>query len=421
MKESNTTDSGLNIFLARQPIFDRRKEVIAYELLYRSDLVNRAFITDEKYATLKVIANSLLMGLQKLTEGKRAYLHFNQRLLLGKAPLLFPRDLLGVEIIDEVESDERIINACSQFKKNGYQLILDYKLALHQDRQLLELCDIVKIDFLGGKARERHGLVKKTAQSYNSIKFLAERVETIAQFDEAEALGCTYFQGYFFRKPDLVTRKEMPGYKLNYLRILKKIHELSPRFDEIEEIIKRDVSLTYKLLRFINSASYGFKVTVRSIHHALILLGKREVKKWLTIIVMSGIGRSKPTALMNAVIVRARFCELIAQTFRLHSEPTDFFLLGMFSMVDAFLDRPVEEILEELPLEENVKDALLGKPGRFFTVLQLVSAFEKGEWDTFAALAWELDVSADKTATLYLEAVEWSKFMSEGPEETESD
>jgi EAL and modified HD-GYP domain-containing signal transduction protein len=209
----------------------------------------------------------------------------------------------------------------------------------------------------------------------------------------------------------------MPGYKLNYLHILQKIHEPVLELDAVEEIIKRDVSLTYKLLRFINSACFGFRVTVRSVRHALNLLGKREIKNWLTIIVMSGIGKQKPPELMNVAVIRARFCELIAAKFKLRQKPAEAFLTGIFSMMDAFMDRPLEEILEELPLEEHVKAALLGKDGPSANALELVKTIEKARWEEVTRYSTQLNLEEEKLAPLYLEAVEWTKFLSEEPKQ----
>ncbi len=412
MTVTSLEEQGLNIFIARQPIFDEQKIVYAYELLYRSDAVNRAHIADDGFATLKVIANSLLMGIQKLTSGKRAFIHFNRKLLLGKTPLLFPREFLGVEIMDPGEVEQRLMMACQQFKKANYTIILDSVCFADEYKPLLELADIIKLDFRATTPEQRQFMVKQLAATGFNVKLMAEKVETYGFFEEAQKLGCVYFQGFFFQKPDLISRKEMPGYKLNYLQILKKINEPTPDFNEIEDIIKRDVSLAYKLLRFINSASYGFKVSIRSIHHALILLGKREVKKWLTIIVMSGIGRSKPLELMNAVIVRARFCESLAEYFKLHAEPADFFLFGLFSMVEAFLDRPIKEILEELPLGEEIKQALLGNESIFNSVLKLVESFERADWQSFDLWAEKLKLNQERIAILYVDAVEWATVHS---------
>ncbi|UCH97418.1 MAG: HDOD domain-containing protein, partial [Candidatus Aminicenantes bacterium] len=308
------------------------------------------------------------------------------------------------------------IRVCERIKQAGYLMVMDDFVFNEPFRQLLRFADIIKVDFLANSPEKRRSLAREAASQ--KLPLLAKKIETQTDYNEALELGFSYFQGFFFQKPDLVSRQEMPGYKLNYLHILRKIYSPVIELDDIEEIIKRDVSLTYKLLRFINSASFGFRVTVRSVRHALTLLGKREIKKWLTIIVMSGIGKEKPPELMNAAIVRARFCELIASRFTLHqetadtAEAADFFLMGMFSMIEAFLDRPMAEILEELPLVENVKLALLGKNDRFCPVLELVKAFEKAQWETVSQYTVQLNLDEEKLSRIYLESAEWAKFLS---------
>jgi len=343
--------------------------------------------------------------------GKYAFINFNRKLLLGNIPLLFPKEILGVEILETVNPDQPILRICNRIKKTGYMMILD-NFIFHEDyRDFINMADIIKIDFRTASPEDR----KSIFQHVNSRakKLLACKIETREDFDEAYHLGYHLFQGYFFQKPALITRAEVPGYKITYLSMLKKLYDPLFELNELEDIIKRDVSLTYKLLRFINSAAYGFKVTIRSISHALLLLGKREVKRWLTIIVMSGIGREKPHELMKVVVIRSRFCELIATEFKLHDQPTDLFLVGMFSMVDAFLDRPLPEILEELPLEEHIKSVLLGEENQTGDILKMVKAFEKGDWELFSSLADKLTLNEEKLAMLYLEAVEWTKFLSE--------
>ncbi|MCP5106652.1 MAG: HDOD domain-containing protein [bacterium] len=411
-KDDKQQDTAMNIFIARQPIFDRKKNVYAYELLYRSDLENRAFVSDHRYATLKVMANSLLMGLQRLTAGKRAFIHFNRELLLGNLPLSFPKELLGVEILDVREPETRVAEVCKSLKKAGYLIVLDHViLDKKETRQIfVPLADIIKIDFHTTTAEERQGTLEKIDSS--NILLLGEKIETPKAYKEALKLGCSYFQGFFFRKPDMISRREIPGQKLHYLQLLKKIHSSSLDVKGIEEIIKRDVSLTYKLFRFINSASYGFRVTISSIAHALLLLGEKELKKWLTIIVMSGIGSDKPQELMNTAVIRARFCELIASEFKPALQPWGYFLMGMFSLMDAFLDRPLEELLEELPLEEDIKAALLGRDPQARNVLEMVDAFEKARWEDIARSATECAIAEEKLAALYMDAVEWAKFLS---------
>lgn len=415
MKDTNDQKLALTTFIARLPIFDRKKKVYAYELLYRSDQVNRANVIDDEYATLKVIANGLLIGLQRLTTGKRAFIHFNHLLLIGHIPLLFPTDLLGVEIFEKVEPDERLIRALDRIKKAGYLMVMDDFVFDEPYRQFLHFADMIKVDFLANSPGQIHLIAREAASQ--KLVLLAEKIETREEYDKALEMGFHYFQGFFFQKPDLVSRQDMPGYKLNYLYILKKIHDPVIELDAVEEIIKRDVSLTYKLLRFINSASFGFRVTVRSVRHALNLLGKREIKKWLTIIVMSGIGQQKPPELVNTAVIRARLCELIAANFKFQQLPPEAFLTGIFSMMDAFMDRPLEEILEELPLEDHVKAALLGKVDPSDNPLEVVKAIEKAKWEEITRYSTQLKLEEEKLARLYMEAVEWSKFLSEEPGE----
>jgi len=410
VQDDKNTPQGVKVFIARQPIFDRDKKVFAYELLYRSDLENRAIITNDEYATLKVIANGLLIGLQRLTEGKRAFINFDKRLLMAQIPLLFPKNALGVEILETVEPEEYVIKMCTRIKHSGYLMILDNFIFRENYRPFIQLADIIKVDFLATTKEDRRDILKNVDAA--NVFFLASKVETKEDFEEAYNIGYSFFQGYFFQEPSLISRQEMPGYKANYLNVLRKIYDPLFEVNEIEEIVKRDVSLTYKLLRFINSAAHGFKVSIRSIHHALILLGKRELKRWLTIIIMSGIGRDKPLELMITAIIRARFCELIAIEFHLKSQPADLFLMGMLSLMDTFLDRPLKEILDELPLEENIKAVLLGGSDETRDVLEMVKAFEKAQWDVFTRFAVQLNLNEEKLAVLYLDAVEWSKFLT---------
>lgn len=409
MAQENTP-SGPKVFIARQPIFDRTKNVYAYELVYRSD--NKADVMSENgdHSALKVIANSLMIGLQKLTQGKRAFISFNRRLLLGNMPHFFPSEILGIEIQDAVEPEEPVLKICTRLKKNGYLIILDNFTYREEYQPWIDLADVIKIDFKMTLPAE----VKKIIQKINSphIKFMAYKIDSQAEFDEAFELGFSYFQGYFFQSPSFIFSPELPGYKVNYLSILKKLYDPESDMSELEPIIKRDVSITYKLLRFINSAAFGFKVAIRSVHHAMMLLGKREIKRWLTIIVMSGIGHEKPMELMNTAVIRARFCELIGTGFSILDHPSDLFLIGMFSMADAFLDKPIAEVLEDLPLEDHIKSVLLGAESQSGDILKLVKAFEKADWENVTLFSKQLDFNEEKLADLYLDAVEWTKLFS---------
>ncbi len=405
MSNNNKQQEGSDIFVARQPVFDAGKNVFAYELLFRKGFQNYASKFDTEYATIKVISNSLVMGLEHLTAGKKALIKFNRQLLLGNIPRLFPVDRIGVEIQEGVLPEKAVIDTLTKLKAAGYLLLMDDVTFDEKLRPLLQFIDIIKVDFLARDFDYRRSIIKKVNAA--QIKFLAEKIETKAHFDEALKLEYHYFQGFFFQKPDVLSSREMPGYKFNYLQILKKTCDPDMPLEEIETILKHDVSLTYKLLRFINSASYSFKVTVRSIRHALVLLGKREVKKWLTLIALSGIGRGKPMELMNSTLIRARFCELIGQELELKEDTADFFLVGMFSMADAFLDRSMEDILADLPLDTDIKAALMRQKGIFRDVLDLVLTYERADWVEAARLAENLNLGEGKIVSHYIEAVHW--------------
>jgi len=405
MSNENKQQEGSDIFVARQPIFDAGKNVFAYELLFRKGFHNYASKFDTEYATIKVISNSLIMGLERLTAGKKAFIKFNRQLLVGNIPRLFPVERLGVEIQKGMEPEETVIDTLAKLKAAGYTLIMDDFTFEEKLRPLLQFIDIVKVDFLARDSAYRGDIIKKVKAGH--VRFLAEKIETKEHFEEAMKLGYRYFQGFFFQKPDVVSSREMPGYKFNYLQILKKTCDPDMPLEDIETILKHDVSLTYKLLRFINSASYSFKVTVRSIRHALVLLGKREIKKWLTLIALSGIGGGKPVELMNSTLIRARFCELIGKELSLKEETADFFLVGMFSMADAFLDRSMEEILSDLPLDTTIKSALMGEKGILRETLDLVLTYEKADWAEAARLAGELKLGEGKIVSHYIESVHW--------------
>ncbi|MCP4716070.1 MAG: HDOD domain-containing protein [Deltaproteobacteria bacterium] len=398
----------MDVFIARQPIFNTQKQVIAYELLFRSSLEN--FYDDSVHAdraTTKVVSDSLLViGLNTMTKGKPAFINFTRNLLLRGAPSVISKDLVYVEVLETVEPDDLVISACRELKQDGYTIVLDDFVFHERFRPLIDLADIIKVDFQDTPPPER----KKIIESCNSgsISFLAEKVETDEEFQEALNLGYKYFQGYFFSKPCIIARKDIPGNKLNNFKILQEVNRPETDMDKIEEIVKHDISLSFKLLKFINSAFFNFRIQVESIKHALVLLGADELKKWITLIAMTGIGSDKPPELLTFSLVRARFCEHLAPLTGMQNRNADLFLMGMFSMIDALIDRPMEEIIEELPLSYDVTAALLGKPNPLTDVFNIVLAYEKGNWDSTCRLAQKLNISEDDLPEFFFNSVEWA-------------
>ena len=259
-------------FVARQPIFDPHQKVYAYELLFRSGMDNFFDASDPDQASTSVIVDRLLlMGMEKLTGGDRAFINCTRNVLIKGYAALLPKDKVVVEILESVEPDDEVVGACLRLKRAGFMLALDDFIYEERLEPLLPLVDFVKVDFRETTERDRRALVEKL--SPRGIKMVAEKVETRSELQQASEMGYTYFQGYFFSKPEIIVAKDIPGYKLNYLRVLQAVNQPEINLVELENIIKLEASLTYKLLRYLNSAFFGFRTEIRSIHHALALLG----------------------------------------------------------------------------------------------------------------------------------------------------
>src|SRR6056297_1056754 len=394
-------------FIARQPIFDRHTHVFGYELLFREGFHNFYNTLDGDYASSQTILSSfLLFGMDSMTGGKRGFINFTETLLNSEAATIFPRELLTIEILENVEPSDEIISKCRKLKKAGYMLALDDFVFHDKYRPLLEIADIVKIDFRK-ITPQSHGVILALAEEY-PVKLLAEKIETYEEYHQALSDGYSYFQGYFFSKPQVIEGKDIPGYKLNYLEILQEVHSRDFEYSNIENIIKRDMSLSYKLLKFINSAAFGFTSKIHSIKQALTLLGIREFRKWISLMALSGMGDDKPEELVATSIIRARFAEDLALKTGMKEISSDLFLMGMFSLIDAFVDKPINVILGELNLDDSIKDALIGQQGPLTDYYTLMLLHEKGNWESMESLANKLSLDEESISLSYLQAVEWA-------------
>lgn len=411
MADKNIPDASAErirgVYVARQPIFDRKLNLYAYELLFRSGFSEFFDCADGDLASSKTIMNSfLLLGMDSLTGGRTAFINFTRNLLLGEVATIFPREQLAVEILETIEPDDEVIAACRRLKKLGFTIVLDDFIFKPELQRFVDMADIIKLDFRISGVRERQALINSLG--HDRIRFLAEKIETRSEFEEAMTMGFSYFQGYFFARPEIVAGKDVPGYKLNYMQILREVHKPDADFGELEEIIKRDVSITYKLLRFINSAAFGFAKKIQSIKQAISLLGLKEFRKWVSLVALSGMGDDKPEELVLTSMSRARFCELIAPRIGMKDRSSDLFLTGMFSMIDAFIDQPMEEILNDLPLSEAIKTALLGGENVYRTALETAISYEKGDWDSLGILKKRLGLGEEEFPHIFQSSIQWA-------------
>jgi EAL and modified HD-GYP domain-containing signal transduction protein len=411
----NRSGMSMDVFVARQPIFDRQRNVYAYELLFRSGWDNffNPHHADLSHASTKVIADSVLSfgGVESITGNKKAFINVTRDVLLKEHVNLLPKEFTVVELLEEIVPDPEVLAACQKLKSAGYLLALDDFVYAENLKPLILISNIIKVDFLQTVGPERQSLLQRFAPL--GIKFLAEKVETQEEYQSAFSMGYDYFQGYFFSKPLILQGKDIPGFKLNYLRILQEINRPELDFEQIEGIIKRDVALSYKLLRYINSPFFGWRREISSIKHALALLGDRNFKKWASLMALSSMGQDKPAELVINAMVRAKLCEAIAPKVDLKHREQDLFLLGMFSLLDALVDRPLTEILAEIPIAEDVKRTLLGeRGGPFADVYQTVIAYEKGDWENFSKGTALLKLDENEIPKLYIEALDWANSIN---------
>lgn len=399
----------MELFVARQPIFDAHMHVCAYEVLFRSGQRNEFDGTEENIATAKVI--SAIFGspeCEHLSADKPVFLNFPRALLLSDAASILPSRETVIEILETVEPDEAVIEACEQLRARGYRLALDDFVPGREPHPLEPLVDILKIDFRLAKPSQQKAAARKCSRR---PQLLAEKVETQEEFLRAARMGYEYFQGYFFARPVITSTREIPGVKLNYLRMLGQLHEAELDFGKIAALLKREHALSYKLLRFVNSAMFSRPVPIASLRQAVTFIGEEALRKWLSVVLLMDLTADRPSELAVGTLMRARFAELLALDAGWSSRSQDCFLMGMFSRLDAMLGRPLEELLEGLSLQPEIPRALLnqGRPrDRFPALWRLVQAYEAGDWEAVGPLAESLHIRPEHLIVSYTEAVRWA-------------
>jgi len=271
---------------------------------------------------------------------------------------------------------------------------------------MVALADILKVDFRLTDRKEQRAIVSRYAGK--NIRMLAEKVETQEEYAAGMQMGYSLFQGYFFCRPELMQHRGLPSFKLAYLELLRAA--TAPEFDiqELASKIKHEASLTFRLLRYLNSAAFGLRSEIHSVPHALSLLGERELRKWIAVVSVGVLADGKPDELMVVPLVRGRFCELLAPLAGMAGHANDLFLMGLLSVMDAILDQPLDSILAELPVRAEIKDALQARTGLYWQLLELATAHERADWEKVSALVSETGMKEDQVSALYVSAVDWS-------------
>ncbi|MFO7774679.1 MAG: HDOD domain-containing protein [Candidatus Hydrogenedentota bacterium] len=395
-------------FIARQPILNAKQEVYAYELLFRSSMENLFQATDGDTATSQLIADSfLLFGIESLIGRGKAFINITERLLLDGAANLLPKHNVVIELLETIEPREPVIDACRSLAANGYKLALDDFVFAPKYMPLIELAHIIKVDLLESSPTEVAALAKRLDGTGTVL--LAEKVETQREFEQSKKAGCSLFQGFFFSKPVIISRKELPPHKHHYLRLLKEVNSPEMSYDNLANLVQSDVSLSLKLLQYINSSFFGVKQEIRSLQHALAYLGEEQIRKWATIMTLGQLAEDRPEELLRLALIRARFAELVAERSKLADRAGDLFLLGMFSLLDAMLGRPIRETTAELPIAEDLRGALCGEVNPLRAVLELIMSYEKGDWADVQQLASQSGIAEKDLAGIYASAIQYGE------------
>ncbi|WP_313893012.1 HDOD domain-containing protein [Psychrobacillus sp.] len=404
----------MDIFVARQPIFTENEHIFAYELLYRNGKQDSFPMLDGDRATLDVLTNSFLtIGINELAGDKLCFINFTENLLNKEVVSKFPAERIVIEILENIPITMELIEELREIKSLGFFIALDdFVLQKNVDLydELFTIVDYIKVDFILSSLAERQAIEQIVKANYPHIVLLAEKVETRAQFYAAKAVGYELFQGYFFAKPEIIKGTEIPANIAQYFRVIGLLKDESVTIEEIAEEIERDVSLSFKVLKMINSPVVRTKSKVRSIKQGVLMLGLDELNHWLYVLLL----RESKTkdfenglALIEASLFRAKFCELLAKQKQLKNA-SEYFLIGIFSLIDTLLHRSMNQLLQELPLTDEVAETLSGANTAMLPFLELAIACDEVRWDDMIAGANAIEVDHATLNSLYIEARRWA-------------
>lgn len=397
-------------YVARQPILDINQNVIAYELLFRDGKSNSFPNIDPNQATSNILNNNhLTLGVEQVTGDLPAYINFHAETLIRRFPSFLDPKKIVIEVLEDIEISNQLVESIKSLKDKGYTLALDDFDFDPKWDVLFPYIDIIKVDVLAFSLLEISKHVRKIPNK--NITLLAEKVETLEQFEKLKMLGFTLFQGYFFAKPEMLKQRKITTTKQNILDLIGQASKVVLNNDVISEIFSTDPGLTYKLLRFINSPTYGNNQEITSLRHALIYIGELELKKFITLLALSDLSEGKCDEVMRLSLIRAKFCELISQTKLDEINPPKAFLTGILSMIDGILDHDLEFVLNALPIHAEIKSALRNDDNYLNDYLSLAKLIEKGRWQESEVLSNKIDLTADYCFKTYQEALAWTDGM----------
>lgn len=394
-------------YIARQPIFNASKETIGYELLFRDGEANAFPNIDADEATSKLLMqHHLMLGVEKITANKLAFINFSEETLLHQFPTSIKPESMVIEVLETVPASDALLKTLKDLHSKGYQLALDDHDFDEKWDAFLPYITYVKVDIQQFNLMQISKYLRRIA--VYPLTLLAERVETAEQFEKLRLLGFSLFQGYFFAKPEMMKQKQIGGNKANLLALMAEASAEQLDFDQLANICQLDLGLSYKLLRFINHSRSSQSKPISSLKHAMVFMGEAELKKFIALLALANLQGDVPDELIRQSLVRAKFCDVLARQLELPANPPSAFLTGLFSNVHVIVEQPQAELLALLPLLPEVKAALLERAGQFGHFLKLTEAFEQADWPLTDKLLASMP-KGSQLAELYLEAVSWAE------------
>jgi c-di-GMP-related signal transduction protein len=403
-------DPRQSVHIARQPIMDAGGRLFGYELLYREQASDRSCTASGDLAASRVLTDAILaIGLDALTGRVPAFINFTRNLLLTDAALLLPERAVVIELREDITIDPEVVAACRRLQSLGYTLALDDFAEGHGVEVLLPYVKFVKLDVLDTPPAVWQPLAYRLASP--TLTVVAERVETFDVAGQAREAGCTLFQGHYFCRPKTRSAKTIPARRLAYLNLFAALNAPGLTLATLEDLVRRDVSLTVRILRSINSAAFGLGTEISSLRHALVLLGVQHVRKWASVWAMAGVNSGGTPEMVSVALLRARSCELIGESWS-NGAGGELFLLGMCSTLDAILDQPMANAIEGLHLTRGVREALLGGTNAMRSILDAVKAHEQGNWDEAATSLRALGLPDSLLPVAYADALRWARELT---------
>lgn len=398
----------MEVFIARQPIFSLNGEVFGYEILYRDSETNEFSESDADFASGNALTRCFIdFGIADLTNGKKAFVNFTAEFLRSDIATIFPKDFLVVEILETVTVDADIKEKLKVLKSKGYLLALDDFTGQPGFDEIMDLLDIIKVDFRLTTEEDREQILKRYHRK--GLRFLAEKIETPEEYHSAVRMGFTYFQGYFLARPEIGRKKKFIPFKKNRLELIRMLNSENPEFDDVATLIESDLAFSYEILRLVNSAYYGQINQVKSIRFALLLLGFNEIRKWLYLAFISDLQQDAPDEIISVSMLRGKFMENLADRALRPEYKSELLTIGMFSTIDLMLDKPMDEVLTEMHFSDSIRRVLSGEDTIGFTAqcYRTVLSYEQGKWDEAQSAAARIGVSPSALNMAYLDALKW--------------